>query len=79
MGKSFKEVVVLVEGIEPTTSATLQSRHSYLVGPPEATDTDTAWDMDFVDCIMVPEDEEDSGLGVDLGRFHMLQPVQEAA
>jgi len=79
LGKSFKEVVVLVEGIEPTTSATLQSRHSYLVGPPEATDTDTAWDMDFVDCIMVPEDEEDSGLGVDLGRFHMLQPVQEAA
>eukprot|EP00439_Symbiodinium_sp_Y106_P063980 s190_g10.t1 len=70
LGKSFKEVVVLVEGIEPTTSATLQSRHSYLVGPPEATDTDTAWDMDFVDCIM-----EDSGLGVDLGRFHMLQPV----
>ena len=25
------QVVVIVEGIEPTTSATLQSRHSYLV------------------------------------------------
>lgn len=64
-------MVVIVEGIEPTTSATLQSRHSYLVGPPGATDTDTAWDMDFVDCVMVPEVEDKAtsgGLGVDLGR-----------
>eukprot|EP00913_Durusdinium_trenchii_P003165 g2926.t1 len=80
LARSYKEVVVIVEGIEPTTSATLQSRHSYLVGPPDAEDTDTAWDMDFVDCIMVPEAEEKAksgGLGVDLGRFHMLTRVDE--
>ncbi|CAJ1387213.1 unnamed protein product [Effrenium voratum] len=58
LAKSFKEVVVLVEGIEPTTSATLQSRHSYLVCPDGAPDSDTAWDMDFVDCIMVPDSED---------------------
>lgn len=29
--KTRWQVVVIVEGIEPTTSATLQSRHSYLV------------------------------------------------
>ncbi|CAK9001213.1 unnamed protein product [Durusdinium trenchii] len=82
LARSYKEVVVIVEGIEPTTSATLQSRHSYLVGPPDAEDTDTAWDMDFVDCIMVPEAEEKAksgGLGVDLGRFHMLTRVDEVA
>lgn len=80
LSKCYKEVVVIVEGIEPTTSATLQSRHSYLVGPPGSENTDTAWDMDFVDCIMVPDGEATSGgLGVDLGRFHMLQSVDDAA
>ncbi|CAL1139098.1 unnamed protein product [Cladocopium goreaui] len=80
LSRCYKEVVVIVEGIEPTTSATLQSRHSYLVGPPGSEETDTAWDMDFVDCVMVPDGEAKAGgLGVDLGRFHMLQRVEDAA
>lgn len=74
LSRNFKEVVVLVEGIEPTTSATLQARHSYVVGPPEC--GDAAWDMDFVDCLMMPEDRS-VGLGVDLCRFHSLEKVSE--
>eukprot|EP00931_Biecheleriopsis_adriatica_P045894 TRINITY_DN26302_c0_g1_i1.p1 TRINITY_DN26302_c0_g1~~TRINITY_DN26302_c0_g1_i1.p1 ORF type:complete len:621 (-),score=81.84 TRINITY_DN26302_c0_g1_i1:72-1934(-) len=75
--KHFKEVVVLVEGIEPTTSSTLQARQSYIVGHPECATSDTCWNMDFVDCVMMPEDDKSEGLGVDLGRFHEMQPVEE--
>lgn len=70
---NFKEIVVLVEGTEPTTSSTLQARQSYVVGPPENESCDTAWDMDFADCVLIPRDDVASGLGVDLGRFHMTR------
>eukprot|EP00405_Crypthecodinium_cohnii_P046219 CAMPEP_0206574774 /NCGR_PEP_ID=MMETSP0325_2-20121206/29663_1 /ASSEMBLY_ACC=CAM_ASM_000347 /TAXON_ID=2866 /ORGANISM="Crypthecodinium cohnii, Strain Seligo" /LENGTH=624 /DNA_ID=CAMNT_0054079477 /DNA_START=365 /DNA_END=2236 /DNA_ORIENTATION=- len=39
------EVVALLEGVEPTSSSTLQARHSYLF--PE----DVEWDMAFEDCL----------------------------
>lgn len=70
LSTSYVEVVVLVEGIEPTTSATLQSRHSYVLGPEMS---DAAWDMDFADCIRVPTDSS-KGLVFDAGRFHKLLP-----
>lgn len=73
---NFKEVVVLVEGIEPTTSATLQARQSYVIGPPDGENCDTDWDMDFADCVLIPRDDAGGGgLGVDLGRFHMTRRV----
>lgn len=64
----FLEVVVLVEGVEPTTSGICQARHSYLF--PE----DVLWDMDFEDCTTVGTDG--SFVGVDLSRFHKLIPAQ---
>lgn len=63
----YMEVICLVEGIEPTTSSTLQARHSYLFP------TDVAWDMDFVDCILAGTAKRPCT--VDLGRFHQLVPV----
>jgi len=65
--RRYMEVVVIVEGIEPTTSCTLQARHSYLF--PE----DITWDADFADC-MLPGTAT-SPCTVDLGRFHELVPT----
>mmetsp|Transcript_9645 Transcript_9645/g.15313 ORF Transcript_9645/g.15313 Transcript_9645/m.15313 type:complete len:211 (+) Transcript_9645:1-633(+) len=70
LASRYREVIVLVEGIEPTTSATLQARHSYVVGRPGH--GDTVWDMEFEDCLLIPKDAQ-AGLGVDLGRFHAIQ------
>lgn len=72
---NFAEVVVLVEGIEPTTSSTLQARHSYLVGGPNNV-ADVSWDMEFAECVRVPH-EGNAGLMLDLGRFHMLVPEDQ--
>jgi len=68
INRRYIEVVVLVEGVEPTTSSTLQARHSYRL--PE----DMEWDMDFVDCIILGSAER-RPCSVDLGRFHELVPV----
>mmetsp|Transcript_20189 Transcript_20189/g.55930 ORF Transcript_20189/g.55930 Transcript_20189/m.55930 type:complete len:557 (-) Transcript_20189:182-1852(-) len=65
---NFLEVVVLVEGIEPTTSGTLQSRYSYVVGPSGA---DVAWDMEFAECCRLPL-KASKGLVVDVSLFHSL-------
>jgi len=70
---NYSEVVVMVEGIEPTTSSTLQARHSYVTGGLGG-ETDVAWDMAFAECIRVPH-EGNAGLMLDLGRFHMLVPA----
>lgn len=64
----YMEVVCLVEGIEPTTSSTLQARHSYLFS------TEVAWDMDFVDCTLPGTAKRPCT--VDLGRFHQMVPVR---
>lgn len=66
---SYFEVIVLVEGIEPTTSSTLQARHSYLLSAPDS--KDLAWDMDFAECCKVPQDAS-KGLTRDFGCFHTL-------
>jgi len=71
---NYSEVVVLVEGIEPTTSSTLQARHSYVTGGLGG-EGDVAWDMAFAECIRVPH-EGNAGLMLDLGRFHMLVPAE---
>merc|ERR1711972_609533 len=74
MGASgYIEVVVLVEGIEPTTSATLQARHSYLVGGADDKHLDLEWDAEFDTCCRVHRDTS-KGLVLDLSRFHTLHP-----
>jgi len=71
LAQGFFEVVVLVEGVEPTTSATLQARHSYTLGGAEG--GDIVWDMDFAECCRLRADGS-KGLVVDYGRFHQLEP-----
>merc|ERR1719433_2135575 len=71
--RNYLEVIVIVEGIEPTTSSTLQARHSYIVGGPG--DSDVAWDMEFAECCRLPQGDGRRGLGLDLARFHDLVPV----
>jgi len=66
------EVVVLVEGIEPTTSSSLQARHSYRITQ-MGSGTDIAWDMDFAQCCRVPRDHS-RGLELDWSRFNLLEP-----
>jgi hypothetical protein len=63
----YMEVVVIVEGIEPTTSSTLQARHSYLFP------NEIAWDRDFADCLLPGATTRPCT--VDLGRFHQLVPA----
>mmetsp|Transcript_12282 Transcript_12282/g.37933 ORF Transcript_12282/g.37933 Transcript_12282/m.37933 type:complete len:235 (+) Transcript_12282:1156-1860(+) len=71
--RNYLEVVVIVEGIEPTTSSTLQARHSFVIGGPG--DGDVAWDMEFADCCRASQ-EAGRGLALDLGRFHTLEPIR---
>lgn len=68
----YLEVVVLVEGVEPSTSSTVQARYSYVVGGPRASH-DVVWDMDFVDCCIQRPGKGES-LALDVGRFHLLEP-----
>jgi len=76
LAQSYCEVVVLVEGIEPTTSSTLQARHSYVVGTgPLMEEDDISWDMKFVECCKVSQEGGAAAMGVDLGRFHTLAPA----
>lgn len=81
LSSRFMEVVVLVEGIEPTTASTLQARHSYVVGRPNAEEAvDVAWDMCFAECCFMSEDGVAGGcLGMDLSRFHTLEPCTPSA
>jgi len=72
----YLEVVVIVEGIEPTTSSSLQARHSYVIGGPGG-DGDVAWDMAFAECCRVSQ-EPGRGLALDLGRFHAVEPIGPA-
>merc|ERR1711879_554824 len=75
----YREVIVIVEGIEPTASCTVQARHSYLVSElPGGTEKETHWDMDFVECVTLPRDSA-KGLVLDLSYFHALQPIVASA
>ncbi|OWY92096.1 hypothetical protein PHMEG_00039043 [Phytophthora megakarya] len=59
------EVVVLVEGIDAVTSATIQIRHSY---------KDILFNHRHVNCVDV--DPETGGAVVDFRRFHETKPVE---
>ena len=57
------EIVVLIEGIEPITSNTIQSRHSYTV-------EDMVWDKMPAPCV---EEGADGRCVVDFSKFHDYQ------
>ena len=68
------ELVVLVEGIDVMTSATLQARHSYRWD-------DIAWNHTFKPCvsrkvkIVEGGEERSDGCVIDFSLFHDLIPV----
>jgi hypothetical protein len=66
------ELVVLVEGIDVMTSATLQARHSYRWD-------DVAWNHSFAPCVdRVPDRNnrnKTEGAVIDFSKFHDLVPV----
>lgn len=64
--KSELEVVVILEGIDGSTSNTMQARHSY-------TDEEIAWDSTFENCVT----HTGEGVIINFNRFHMLKPVPE--
>lgn len=71
----YHEVVAIIEGIEPTTSCTVQARHSYLLGPKGlGKEKDFHWEMDFTECVTLPRDST-KGLVLDIANFHSLKPV----
>jgi potassium inwardly-rectifying channel subfamily J len=61
------EVIVLLEGIEPLTSGTLQARHSY-----SWAHGDMVFDSTFAKC--VTRDAQTGTATVDFDRFHALVP-----
>jgi len=60
------EIVVILEGVDATTSSSVQARHSY-------TADDIVWDHDFTDC--VSSDAE--GVFIDFSLFHDIVPLEE--
>ncbi|TDH67853.1 hypothetical protein CCR75_002836 [Bremia lactucae] len=62
--KSGLEVIVILEGIDSSTSNTMQARNSY-------TDEDIVWDATFERCVM----KTSKGLCIDFDRFHLLKPA----
>jgi len=77
LAEGYFELVVLVEGTEPSTASTLQARHSYVVG---GAGNDVAWDCDFVECCSFQNKAGQARrLAVDLGKFHNLveRPYEE--
>lgn len=64
--KSELEVIVVLEGIDGSTSNTMQARHSY-------TDDDMVWDATFETCVS----KTPHGIHIDFDKFHLLKPVPE--
>lgn len=73
LAQGYFEVVVLVEGTEPTTGASVQKRHSYVVSG-AAGSSDVVWDASLEECCRIRADGS-TGVVVDLGRFNSLQPT----
>ena len=65
--QSELEILVVLEGIDGPTSATMQARHSY-------TRDDIRYDHGFVQCV---GRNENGGALIDFDKFHQLQPVAQ--
>lgn len=70
----FREVIVLVEGIEPTTSSTLQARHSYCIG--NGREEELVWNKEFAPCGRKTADAS-KGIVLNLQQFHRYQDKQQ--
>nr|CCA20392.1 animal inward rectifier K channel (IRKC) family protein putative [Albugo laibachii Nc14] len=62
--RSELEIVVILEGIDGSTSATMQARHSYI-------DSDIAWDSSFEPCVYRSNDGK---IVIDFDKFHSIRP-----
>ena len=60
------EVVVVLEGIDGSTSNTMQARYSY-------TDEDIAWNSTFENCVKKSEE----GFLINFDKFHSVKRVPE--
>lgn len=58
------EIIVVLEGIDGPTSATMQARHSYNMD-------DIRWNSNFVKC--VERNVLDGGAVIDFDKFHLVQ------
>lgn len=67
IGSKELEVIVLVEGIDPTTSSTLQARHSYNYD-------DIVCNASFQRCV---QQTDDGACEIDFDAFHELVPHDE--
>ena len=61
--EDYFEVLVIVEGVEPFTSSTVQARHSYSFGQ------DLVLNGDFMPCTFL---KSDGSAMVDFGKFHQI-------
>eukprot|EP00392_Amoebophrya_sp_AT5.2_P004015 g4020.t1 len=68
--QDYFEVLVLVEGIEPFTSTTVQARHSYAFGQ------DIVVNGDFMPCTFL---KQDGTAMVDFGKFHQVVKCEDKA
>ena len=65
MIRTNAEVLVLIEGVDPTTSDTVQARQSYTVD-------DICWDATFVPCA---RRQTDGGIRIDFDQLHAVLPL----
>ena len=65
MIKCNAEVLVLIEGVDPTTSSTVQARQSYTVD-------DICWDATFVPCA---RRQPNGGIRIDFEKLHDVVPL----
>lgn len=67
LNQDWFEVVCILEGVDTTTSATVQARHSYIY-------EDIAWDHMFSPIFSIDPTHED-GAVIDFTKIHDLQPA----
>ena len=63
------EVVVIIEGIDASSSATIQMRQSFKA-------SDILFNQEFVNCVEI---DPDTGAAIiDFNRFHMTSPLDKS-
>ncbi|KAH8072877.1 hypothetical protein JL721_3527 [Aureococcus anophagefferens] len=77
MEASGHEIVVVVEGVDPITSNTVQATHSYCYRVRDGEDRrDVVWDCDFRPCVS----RDDRGrCRIDYAAFHELVAAADGA
>ena len=77
MEASGHEIVVVVEGVDPITSNTVQATHSYCYRARDGEDRrDVVWDCDFRPCV---SRDEKGRCRIDYAAFHELVAAADGA